>query len=178
MDNKEITLNNVMRHSMHDFLNSLHLIQMNLDMGRIEEAKNLIRAYSSKCSQFFDINNIGLYKTNEWLQTFSMRYNKMTLVVQTSLLTSGAEKYDAALREFLDWFLQSIYPNLRGYEEQLFKVHIKTDEQLEIQIDVQGNWSSFSWMEEMSSEALFHVEKQVKTETELKFILIASERLE
>ncbi|GGA35455.1 Spo0B domain-containing protein [Psychrobacillus lasiicapitis] len=177
MNDKEITINNVLRHSMHDFLNSLHLIQMNLDMGRVEEAKKLISNYSSKCNQFFDINNIGLSQTNEWLQTFSMRYNKMTLVVQTSLLSSGANKYDAALREYLECFLQSIYPNLRGYQEQLLKVHIKMDEQLEIQIEVQGDWSSQPWMEE-SFTTLFQIEKQVNTENELKLKLIASERLE
>ncbi|MFJ8063127.1 Spo0B domain-containing protein [Psychrobacillus sp. NPDC096426] len=177
MADKEITINKVLRHSMHDFLNSLHLIQMNLDMGRIEEAKKLISNYSSKCNQFFDINNVGLSKTNEWLQTFSIRYNKMTLVVQTSLLTRGADKYDAALREYLDCFLQSIYPNLRGYQEQLFKVHIMTNEQLEIQIDVQGDWSSDSWMEETFT-GFFHIEKLVNTENELKIKLTASERLE
>lgn len=177
MDDKEITINNVLRHSMHDFLNSLHLIQMNLDMGRIEEAKKLISNYSSKCNQFFDMNNVGLSKTNEWLQTFSMRYNKMTLVVQTSLLSSGLDKYDAVLREYLECFLQSIYPNLRGYQEQLFKVHISTDEQLEIQLEVQGNWS-FHSCKEGSFTGLFHIEEQVNTENELKVKLIAIERLE
>ena len=92
MDPKEITINEVLRHSMHDYLNNLHLIQMNLDMGKHEEAKDLIHRYSLKCNQFFDINNIGLYKTNEWLQTFSFRYNKVTLEVQTSLLNRGAER--------------------------------------------------------------------------------------
>ncbi|WP_144511199.1 Spo0B domain-containing protein [Bacillus sp. FJAT-22090] len=177
MDEKEITVNMVLRHSMHDFLNNLHLIQMNLDMGKNDEAKNLIRTYSLKCNQFFDLNNAGLYKTNEWLQTFSMRYNKMTLVVQTSLLRSGAEKYDAVLRDYLDHILQSIYPNLRGYQEQLFKVQIKTEGILEIQIDIQGDWSPVSSKLGTSSE-LFHIEKQLSTETELKVKLIASERLE
>lgn len=177
MDEKEITINRVLRHSMHDFLNNLHLIQMNLDMGKHDEAKNLIRSYSLKCNQFFDLNNAGLYKTNEWLQTFSMRYNKMTLVVQTSLLSRGAEKYDALLRDYLDHILQSIYPNLRGYQEQLFKVNIITDEILEIQIDIHGDWSLTSWKAGMPNE-LFQIEKQLNTETEIKVKLIASERLE
>ena len=46
-------------------------------MGRTDEAKELVSIqYSQKCSQFFDINNVGLYETNEWLQTASWIYNK------------------------------------------------------------------------------------------------------
>ena len=41
MDHNEITLNEILRHSMHDFLNQMHLIQMNIDMGKPEEAKEL-----------------------------------------------------------------------------------------------------------------------------------------
>ena len=177
MEQKEITLNEILRHSMHDFLNNMHLIQMNLDMGRQEEAKNLIHLYSQKCSQFFDINNMGLLKTNEWIQTFPMKYNHMTLEVQTSLLRHGAEKFDAALWEYLDRFVQSIYPKLRGYQEQLLKVHIKSDELLEILVEVNGDWSPYSWIEDMSDE-LFQMEKQANTENQVKFKLIASERLE
>ncbi|WP_342598496.1 Spo0B domain-containing protein [Psychrobacillus sp. FSL H8-0483] len=177
MSHKPITINEILRHSMHDFLNQMHLIQMNLDMGRQEEAKNLIHMYSQKCNQFFDINNAGLLKTNEWLQTFTMKYNHMTLDVQTSLLKRGAEKYDVALRDYLDRFVQSVYPNLRGYQEQLLKVHINSDELLEIFIEITGDWSPYSWMDEISNE-LFRIERLVNTENQIKCKLIASERLE
>ena len=62
----------------------------------------MIHKYSQKCSQFFDINNVGLCETNEWLQTFTWIYNQLTLDVQASLLNREAEKYDSPLKDYLD----------------------------------------------------------------------------
>ncbi|TQR19208.1 Spo0B domain-containing protein [Psychrobacillus vulpis] len=177
MKPKKITANEILRHSMHDFLNNMHLIQMNLDMGRLDEAKNLIRKYSLKCNQFFDVNNTGLYNTNELLQMFSWTYNKVTLEIQTSLQKRGAERYDVLLKDYLERFIQSIYPLFRGYKEQLLKVHILTNETLEIHVDLKGDWSPYTWIEE-TFNGLFRMEKEVNTESQIKFKLIASERLE
>ena len=41
MEHNDISVNEILRHLMHDYLNQMHLIQMNLDMGRTEEAKQL-----------------------------------------------------------------------------------------------------------------------------------------
>lgn len=177
MDPKLITINNVLRHSMHDFLNNLHIIQMNLDMGRYEEAKNLIGKYSQKCAQFFDVNNIGLYNTNEWLQTFSLAYNKVSLEVQTTLHKRGAEKYDAPLKDYLERFIEVIYPLLKGYQEQVLRVHLVSNDKLEVQVELEGNWSTYTWIDE-SFKGYFRVEKVMNTDSQIKFILIASERLE
>ncbi|MEK4084694.1 stage 0 sporulation protein B (sporulation initiation phosphotransferase) [Paenisporosarcina quisquiliarum] len=177
MDHSEITLNEVLRHTMHDFLNNMHILQMNLDMGKPEEARALIQKYSQKCNQFFDINNIGLYKTNEWLQTFGIKYNQLTLDVQTSLLNRKAEKYDDALKDYLNRFVQAIYPHFRGYQEQLLKVHIISDEFLEILIDIRGDWSNNKWQDELTGE-LFQLHILETTDNSIKVKLIASGRLE
>lgn len=177
MDSKQISVNEVLRHKMHDFLNNLHLIQMNIDMDRLEEAKNLIHTYSKKCTQFFDVNNTGLYNTNEWLQTFTIAYNKVSLEVQTTLLNRGAERYDMSLVEYLERFIHTIYPLLEGYQEQLLKVHLISSEFLEVQVELVGEWTPYTWIEE-SFNGLLHVEKEINTESRIKFKLIASERLE
>ncbi len=177
MNPKNISINEVLRHSMHDYLNNMHLIQMNLDMGRQEEAKQLIRMYSQKCAQFFDLNNIGLLKTNEWLQTFPITYGHMTLEVQTTIEKYGAKKYDTALNGILDQFVQSIYPRLQGYQEQILKVHISSTELLEILIEVQGDWTPYSWIDDSGNE-LFNMERLSNREGNLQFKLIAKERLE
>ncbi|MCK1996547.1 Spo0B domain-containing protein [Psychrobacillus psychrodurans] len=177
MDHNEITLNEVLRHTMHDFLNNMHILQMNIDMGKPEEARALIQKYSQKCNQFFDINNIGLYKTNEWLQTFGIKYNQLTLDVQTSLLNRKAEKYDDALKDYLNRFVQAIYPHFRGYQEQLLKVHIISDEFLEILIDIRGDWSNNKWQDELTGE-LFQLQVLETTDNSIKVKLIASGRLE
>ncbi|QFF99552.1 hypothetical protein PB01_12325 [Psychrobacillus glaciei] len=177
MEPKQISINEVLRHTMHDFLNNLHLIQMNIDMGRHEEAKNLIRTYSQKCTQFFDVNNIGLYNTNEWIQTFSMAYNKVSLEVQTTLLKRGAERYDSPLQEYLKRFIDTMYPLLKGYQEQILSVHLYSHDVLEVQVELVGEWTSYTWIDESFTD-LFRVEKEMNTESRIKFKLIATERLE
>lgn len=177
MNPKNITINEVIRHSMHDFLNNMHLIQMNLDMGRPEEAKQLIHRYSQKCTQFFDLNNLGLLKTNEWLQTFPITYSQMTLEIQTSVAKRGLEMFDYELEGILDGFVQTIYPKLQGYQEQILKVHILSNELLEVIIEVNGDWSPFSWIE-YSNHELFTMERLNNTEGYLQFKLVAKERLE
>lgn len=177
MNPKKISINEVLRHSMHDFLNNMHLIQMNLDMGRPEEAKQLIHMYSQKCAQFFDLNNTGLLKTNEWLQTFPITYSQMTLEIHTSMSKRGLEMYDYELEGILDRFLQTIYPKLQGYQEQILKVHINSNEILEVIIEVHGDWSSYSWIE-YSKHELFTMERLNNTVGYLQFKLVAKERLE
>lgn len=177
MDKNEITLNEILRHTMHDFLNNMHLLQMNLDMGKPEEVRALIQKYSRKCNQFFDINNIGLYKTNEWLQTFGIKYNQLTLDVQTSLLNNKAHVYDEALVDYLDRLVCAIYPNFRGYEEQMLKLHLISDEVLEILIDIDGNWSPNKWQTEQVGD-LFQLQILEATNNSIKVKLIASGRLE
>lgn len=177
MNPKNITINEILRHSMHDYLNNLHLIQMNLDMGKYEEAKKLIRTYSLKCNQFFDVNNAGLYETNEWLQIFGLAYNKVSLEVQASLNKKKAERYDGPLKDYLERFVEAIYPRLKGYQEQILRIHLLFDDVLQVQVELEGAWSSYTWIEE-SFKGLFHVEKETNTESQIKFILIASKRLE
>ncbi|WP_391116173.1 Spo0B domain-containing protein [Psychrobacillus sp. L3] len=177
MEPKQISINEVLRHTMHDFLNNLHLIQMNLDMGRHEEAKTLIRTYSQKCTQFFDVNNIGLYNTNEWLQTFSMEYNKVSLEVQTILFKRGAEQYDSPLKDYLKRFIDTIYPLLKGYQEQILSIRLYSHDVLEVQVELVGEWTSYTWIDESFTD-LFRVEKEMNTESRIKFKLIATERLE
>lgn len=177
MNHNEITLNEVLRHTMHDYLNNMHLLQMNLDMGKSEEVRALIKKYSQNCSQFFDINNIGLYKTNVWLQTFSIKYNQLTLDVQTSLLNRKADMYDDALIDYLNRFVLAIYPHFRGYQEQLLKLHIISDEFLEILIDIRGDWSDNNWQDEQVGE-LFQLQILEATNNSIKVKLIASGRLE
>ena len=177
MDHSEITLNEILRHTMHDYLNNMHLLQMNLDMGKPEEVRALIQRYSRKCNQFFDLNNIGLYKTNEWLQTFSIKYDQLTLDVQTSFLNKKADKYDEALIDYLSRFVKALYPNLRGYQEQLMKLHIISEEFLEILIDIRGDWSNNKWQDEKTEE-LFQLEILEATNHSIKVKLIASGRSE
>ena len=146
MTDKTITINKVLRHSMHDFLNNMHLIQLNIDMGKQEEAKSLIRSYAQKCSQFFDINNIGLFLTNEWLQTFPIGFNLITLEVETSLRDfKVTTEVDQEISEILEQFVQSIYPHLTGYQEQKLTVSISTEDSLRIQVEIIGEWSSYDW---------------------------------
>ncbi|UZM98521.1 Spo0B domain-containing protein [Lysinibacillus sp. MHQ-1] len=45
MNNQSLTISEVLRFANHDFVNQLQLIRMNLDLGRVDESKELIQHF-------------------------------------------------------------------------------------------------------------------------------------
>lgn len=52
MKTSTLSVNDVLRFANHDYMNQIQLLKMNLDLGRIEEAKSLIENFQSKVRLF------------------------------------------------------------------------------------------------------------------------------
>ena len=63
---------------------------------------------------------------------------------------------------------------LEDIKSKYFKVHLNFNDLLEIQVELNGEWSSYTWIDE-SFKGLFRVEKEKNTESQIKFKLFASE---
>ena len=61
------------------------------------------------------------------------------------------------LKDYLERFVEAIYPLLRGYQEQVLRIHLISDDILEIQVELNGEWSSYTWIDE-SFKGLLRVE--------------------
>ena len=88
MIKKPLTVSDVLRYANHDFLNQLHLIQMNLDLQRVEEAKMIIQEVSDHCKMLSNVNRLQLPKTVEWFQTFNWRYPALQMRLTSDVIGS------------------------------------------------------------------------------------------
>ena len=55
MNNQSLTISEVLRFANHDYVNQLQLIRMNLDLGRIDESKNLFKSIQSNYKYFLSL---------------------------------------------------------------------------------------------------------------------------
>ncbi len=122
----------------------------------------------SKSIMLAYVKQMSGYKPLTWI------YKNLTIEVNATLLNREAEKYDSPLKDYLERFVEAIYPLLRGYQEQVLRVHLNSNDILEIQVELNGEWSSYTWIDE-SFKGLLRVEKEKNTESQIKFKLFASE---
>ena len=85
---KELTSSELLRMANHEFLNQLHLIKMNLDLERIDEAKAIIEQYVNKSKAYSSLNRLSLPKTTEWIRIFPYRYSAIELKLKTNIIVA------------------------------------------------------------------------------------------
>ena len=62
MNNQSLTISEVLRFANHDYVNQLQLIRMNLDLGRIEESKNLFNIIQNNYECFLSSIDYNYHK--------------------------------------------------------------------------------------------------------------------
>lgn len=138
---KSLTIQDVLRFSNHDLLNHLHLIQMNLDLNRVDEAKEVIQSIVKSCHSFSSINKYGLTKTAIWIQTFKWRYPALELTYHCNVTTPICMEWDELIEQYLEKTIIHIYESLNPFVEQSVTIHIETKEDgLMLLFDCKGQW--------------------------------------
>lgn len=166
---KSLTVNEALRFANHDFLNHLHLIQMNLDLQRVNEAKETIAQLSEHCKMLSNINQLKLPKTVQWLQTISWCYPAMQTCLSSHVTASVNSKYDEAIVQYLENTVIHVYESLNPYEQQELQISIESNEkQCDIIFHLTGKWE----------HSLFHTEQKIlnvktyeHTDTSWKYVL-------
>lgn len=165
----KLTVNEVLRYANHDFLNYIHLIQMNLDLERVDEAKKVIKQLSEQCKMLSNVNRLKLPKTLEWLQTLNWRYPALQMQMTSQVLNAVNIKYDEAIVQYLEKTIIHVYDGLDPYEEQELQLNIEANEKdCHITFHLKGKWqhSCFS-----TEHTIFNVETYEETETSWKYAL-------
>ena len=121
---QSLTVKDVLRFTNHDFLNHLHLIKMNLDLGRIEEAKELINEISEQCRSFSGIGKIGLPKTVEFLQTLKWRYPEFQVALSSDIAEALEEQWDELLVRYLEDTVIHVHERLDAFSEQYMAIDV------------------------------------------------------
>lgn len=121
---QSLTVKDVLRFANHDFLNHLHLIKMNLDLGRIEEAKELINEISEQCQNFSGIGKIGLPKTVEFLQTLKWRYPEFHITLSSDIAEALEEQWDELIVQYLEETIIHVHKRLDVFSEQYMTIDV------------------------------------------------------
>ncbi|MFF3101666.1 Spo0B domain-containing protein [Viridibacillus arvi] len=155
MTEKPLTVNEVLRFAHHDFLNQLQLIKINLDMGRVEESKEVISGVAEQCRIFFNINQLGLPKTIEWFHTLKWRYPSYQVTIQSNVDSEVDIALDGPIKDHLERTISYVYSSLNPYIEQNLSLHINsTQEQLEISFHLKGSWDIEPFKEKIEHQSI------------------------
>lgn len=170
MMEQSLTIREVLRYANHDFLNHLHVIKMNLDLGRIEEAKALIDEIAIQCKDCSALNKIGLPKTIEFLQTLKWRHPEFHTVLSSNVREALNEQWDEQIVQYLEKTIIHMYDRLDVFSEQQLQIDVAgaTDE-FEITVHFTGQFDKApDFNKELDA---FHIKTLEQTTTSWKFVM-------
>ena len=165
----KLTVSEALRYANHDYLNQLHLIQMNLDLGRVDDAKHVILQQSEHCKTLSNINRLGLKDTVEWLHTVHWRYPALQLQLSSHVHATIDSKYDAAIVQYLEKTIIHVYDELDPYVEHQLQLNIEAnDKGWSITFHLSGKWQMTPFSIE---KTIFEVKTYEHTDTSWKYVV-------
>lgn len=124
MEEKQITITEALRFARHEFMNQLQLIRMNLELGRIDDAKSVIDSYASRMLELAELNKLGLPKLYEWIQTAAWKFPGLNVVFSCrSRKVNG--RFDDPSVQLMDKLFREMSRRLDPFEEMECQVEIK-----------------------------------------------------
>ena len=170
MMEQSLTVREVLRYANHDFLNHLHLIKMNLDLGRVEEAKALINEISLQCKDFSALNKIGLPHTIEFLQTLKWRYPEFQMMFSNNVREALNEQWDEPIVQYLEKTIIHMYDRLDAFSEQQLQINVAgAANEFEMTVHFTGHFDETPHLNNESNA--FHIETLEQTTTSWKFVM-------
>lgn len=143
METKWTTID-LLRHSRHDWLNKIQLIQGNLALGKMDRVSGLIEEIIIDAKQEAKVSNLDmpclaeLLLTGNWLHyTFELGYEIIDDI-------SGLAEYDSRLTGFVRDFFDALNQQLTGSTVHTLMVMISGSEEaaLRVGFDFQGHVDS------------------------------------
>ena len=145
MKRKQLTVNETLRFAKHDFLNDLQIISMNLQLGKVDEAKQWIDQISMKLQKQSLLHKLSLPLTTEWLLTVKWRYPEFQFTITNEPMNriSLHEDVDMQIVFYLEETMIQLQKNIDPYEEQMIFIRFKQVEgSLHLQVEAQGKWQA------------------------------------
>lgn len=164
MKTSTLSVNDVLRFANHDYMNQIQLIKMNLDLGRIEEAKTIIENISEQSKTLSNISKLKLPKTAEWLQTIQWKYPAFDITLNCHATVPVDMKKDEQIVEYLEKTVIHVYENLDPYTEQKLDISIESNEtQFNILFDLKGKWETRFFDHEENNDLMVQTYEQTSS---------------
>ncbi len=166
MEKTTLTLQEVLRHSNHELLNHLHLIRMNLDLNRVDEAKKIIDDIAESCTSYSMTNKLGLTKTALWIQMFKWRYPAIILQLHCDIESPVEQIWDGTIEQYLEKTIIHIYDKLDPFEAHMMKLHISSKvNRFSMVVHLTGHWEA----EALKIDSNLHVQWHEWTDRSCRF---------
>ncbi|WP_368633945.1 Spo0B domain-containing protein [Kurthia gibsonii] len=155
MIDQPLSVNEVLRHIQHDFLNQLQLIKMNLALDHVEEVNQLVDQLSTKYQRFSIINGLKCAHLIEWLQTCQWRFPSITITMESDISDSAPAEWDVPLRNYLESSLQSVHETIDPFVEQNCHIYVmSTKQKVEVAVEMKGYFEKSDFSIPIQSEDL------------------------
>lgn len=152
-----LSITEVIRFANHDFVNHLHLVQMNLDLGLVDEAKAIIRNVSEKYQNLSQVNRLNLPRTVEWIQLCQWRFPALTLTIESNITQPVRMNIDKEVVQYLENTVHHVYEQLDPYTEQTLHLSIQvTAQQFELLFVLKGLWHASKF--ELKEQKILNVQ--------------------
>lgn len=143
MTDQPLTVNEVLRHMNHDFLNHLQLIKMNLALENVERANEVLMDIAQNCNRFFVINSLHAERLVEWLHTCEWRFPAINMTIDCAITDALPAKWDHVIRDYLETTLQHIANYIDAIVEQNCQINIiSTKDYFELNVEIKGRWTA------------------------------------
>ena len=172
MNERSLTVGEVLRYANHDFLNQLQLISMNLQLGNVEGAFQQIEKFQQKSQQTSKISKLQYQKTAEWLLTACWRFSAVKLSVNIESSPYVNANVDQTIASYLEHTIIHIYNELDPFTEQFGTISWINDV---IQIHLQGKWAINDRALKYEENTLIQVDILEHNETQLKVVFTIKE---
>ncbi|AYC29738.1 Spo0B domain-containing protein [Paenisporosarcina cavernae] len=142
---KRLTVNEALRFAKHDFLNQLQLIQMNLDLGRVDEAKRIISTYTKSSQEAVSLKKLGLPVLLEWFQTVNWRFPAFDFAFEMTITHPIEESHDQPFVSFFESILQQMNNVIDPYTEQKVTFQlVQHNASFTVNVIFEGKWEQWT----------------------------------
>lgn len=173
MNNQSLTISEVLRFANHDFVNQLQLIRMNLDLGRVDESKELIQHFSEQLRVFSILNRLQLPQTIEWLQTAGWCFPSFTWKINGEIKKPVTNEIDQEVVDYLNKTVMHVYDTLDPFTEQILTLDVRVDDHtFAVTFTLNGLWSADAFTEKGLKQ--FDIQTIEQTNTRWQYVLSAN----
>lgn len=142
MNERPLSVIEVIRMVNHDFLNELQLLSMHLQLGNVDAVYARIEEFQQQSQQTSKLSKLQLPKTVEWLLTAHWRFPALQLNIVNECSNEVDVSVDETLAAYLEHTVIHVYKKLDPFTDQACTITLTNDPTLQLVCHLQGKWES------------------------------------
>ncbi len=123
-----LTAQEMLKHARHDYMNALHLIRMQLDLGMEDSVRETIDSAVERGRRESMLGSLGMPLTESWLLTFGWRFPEYELELSVDIRQPGEPAADRQVERFLEELFDRLSDGLSPYAEYRADIRVETNE--------------------------------------------------